>query len=242
MMECIDPGAVTPEDLVAYAGGDGDARTAGHVTACAACADQAAGYATSARILSSRLFRVDCPPALTLGELALGMLEPEDGLTMRTHLALCPHCRADLATLEGTLREDPLAALAPAPGRLARIVARLLPAPGRDAAYAGVRGSGASGSRTYDAGGLTVSLTVEAEGGGAVARWALLGLVVDEEGGTAPSGAPIRLLRDGRAVDEAPLDEAGNVVFGALEAGAYDLEIVLDERVVAVEGIAVGGM
>jgi anti-sigma factor RsiW len=240
MMDCIDPGVVTPEDLVAYADGEADARTAVHVAACSACAAQAGAYARDQHLLSARLFRVDCPPALTLGELTLDLLDPDATLATRAHLALCPHCRADLAALQTDLRDDPLTALAPAPGRLARIVARLLPAPAVGSAYAGVRGAGENGSRTYEADGVTLSLTVDAEGTGAARRWMLLGLVIDEGGGEVPAGAAVRLLAAGQPAAETTLDEVSNFTFTELADGVYDLELTLGERVIAVEGITVG--
>ena len=119
-------------------------------------------------------------------------------------------------------------------------MARLLPAPAAGSAYTGVRGAGENGSRTYEAGGVTLSLTVDAEGTGAARRWMLLGLVIDEGGGEAAAGAAVRLLDAGQPAAETTLDEVGNFTFMELAAGVYDLELTLDERVVAVEGIMVG--
>jgi len=237
-VDCIEPGAVSPDDLIAFADGEADTGTAAHVAACSACAAQAADYAQDQRRLSSWLYRVDCPPAQTLGELSLGLLAPDDVLGVRAHLVLCPHCQGELARLDGALRDDPLAALAPDPGRLARIVARLLPASAPGLAYAGVRGSAASAARTYEAEGVTLSLAVEVEA--PERSWTLLGLVVDETGAELPAGAPVRLLREDHIVAEAALDEVGNVVFVGLEAGTYGLDVTLGERTIAVEGIEVG--
>src|SRR5579872_6398433 len=98
-MECIEPGLVTADELMAYAAGDAGARVGAHIAACAACAEQATAYIVAERTLQQRLFRVDCPAILVLGELALDMLDPAEALEMRAHLALCPHCTAELATL-----------------------------------------------------------------------------------------------------------------------------------------------
>jgi anti-sigma factor RsiW len=237
-MDCIEPGAVSPEGLIAFADGEADARTAAHVAACGACAARAAAYVQDQRWLSSWLYRVDCPPAQTLGELSLGLLAPDDALGIRTHLALCPHCRGELAGLDAALRDDPLAVLTDQTGRLARIVARLLPAPASGLAYTGVRGAAASAARIYEAEGVTLSLAVEVEE--PERSWTLLGLVVDESGAGLPAGAPVRLLREDRIAAEAALDEVGNVVFAGLEAGRYELDVTLGERAIVVEGIEVG--
>src|SRR5437868_9448400 len=114
-MTCIEPGLVAPEDLVAYASGEEDARTAAHVAACPACAVEVAGYRGAARALRARLFRVDCPPTQSLGELSLGLLDAQEALAVRAHLALCPHCSDELAVLDAALRGDPLDELRPAP-------------------------------------------------------------------------------------------------------------------------------
>lgn len=239
-MDCIDPSAVSPDDLMAYADGEADARTSAHVASCSACAAQAGAYAQEQRVLLSRLYRVDCPSTLHLGELSLGLLDPDDALGVRAHLALCPHCRDELAALDAALRDDPLAALAPAPGRLARIVARLLPAPAPGVAYAGVRGAAESSARTYEADGVTISLSVDPEGAGREQRMTLLGLVLDETGAELPVGDPVRLLRGDQPVTETTLDEMGNFALSNLDAGVYDLEVTLGDRAIAIEGIAVG--
>ena len=74
-MDCIEPGRIAAEDLLAYATGQADGQTVGHIAACPACQAEAATYATIDDTLRTRLYRVDCPDAQTLGELALDMLE-----------------------------------------------------------------------------------------------------------------------------------------------------------------------
>lgn len=237
-MKCREPGLVTPEDVLACATGEADARTAAHVQTCPACAAQAADYAQADTRLK-QLFRADCPATQTLGELALDLLDPQDALAVRAHLALCPHCTGELATLQSALRGNPLEDLAPRPSLLERIVARLLSVPDLQGAYAGVRGADNSTTRTYEADGLTISLTIETKRIGAERRWTLLGLVIDEVGDQLPAGGTIRLLRDGRVLAEAALDEVGNLVFDGLEAGTYNLELALAGRVIAIEAIEV---
>ena len=238
-MECIDPGLITPDDMLAFASGAADARTSTHIAACAACAAQSARYAGMDRTLRARFFRADCLPALTLGELALSLLDPETALAARGHLALCPYCAAELATIEAEVRDDPLADVAPRPGRLARLVARLLPAPATGMAYSGVRGAAESTTLSYGAAGLTLSLSIEAESGTA-RRWTLLLLVLREDGAEPPSGAVASLLQGERVAAEATLDEWGNLALAGLESSVYSLELALPDRVIVVEGIEIG--
>jgi hypothetical protein len=239
MMECVEPGLVSPEELLAFATGDATPRASAHVARCPACAAQAATYAATDHLLRERLFRADCPSPQALGELALGWLDPRAALAARQHLAVCPHCTGELALLEGDLRGDPMEDLRRQPGPLARLVARLLPTPGLGGAYAGVRGAADAAGASYGAAGLTLSLAIEADAG-ASRRWTLLLLVVDDQGGDPPAGVEVALLRDEQSVGTQAIDEWGNASFPGLERGAYTLELTLPERVIVVEGIEVG--
>lgn len=236
-MKCLEPGMVKPEDLIAYIAGEANSRTAAHITACSACAAQAAAYAETDRVLQSRLFRIDCPETLTLGELALEVLPPEEALAVRSHLVHCPHCRAELTELVNTLQGDPLADLSAGRGWLGRIVARLIPAPTLQPAFA-VRGGGSSAGLTYEAAELTISLTVERDR--EAERWNLLGAVLDETNGDVPPGVEVRLLVLEQAIAQTATDEWGLFTFSALETGQYNLELELPDRIVAVESIDIG--
>lgn len=240
MEKCFEPGVVTPEDLLAYATGQADSRTATHIEACSFCAVEAASYAATDEALRSQLFRVDCPASQILGELALDLLDPKDALTVRSHLSLCPHCTAEFASLREAVQGDPLADLRPRPSRLGRIIARLQPSPGLGVATAGVRAAGESASRTYEAEGITISLSVEAERSGPARHWNLLGLVVDEIEDRVFTHAPMKLLRAEEVVSEGQLDEWGNVTFSGLLGGDYVLELSLPDHVIAVQGVQVG--
>jgi anti-sigma factor RsiW len=105
MQQGLDCRLVTPEQLLAYATGQADNNTARHVEVCAACSAQVTAYARTDHVLRKNLFRVDCPAVQTLGDLALELLSPQEVLSVRGHLALCPHCRRELATLEVALQE-----------------------------------------------------------------------------------------------------------------------------------------
>ncbi len=249
-MECTEPGSVAPEDLLAHAEGAADTDTAAHIASCPACAALVSSYRAADCRLRARLYRVDCPAPLTLGELALDLLAPVETLAARQHLALCPHCTADYRALAASLAGDPLRDLAPRPGSLRRVIARLFPAipaapapgVGLGGAYAGGRGGdgGDAATWTYEAEDVTLSLSAEPEQGHAAGRWSLLCLVLDESGEAPNVGSPLRLLRNGPVMVEAALDEWGNAAFGGLEAGLYDLEAELGERAIAVPAIPIG--
>lgn len=239
-MDSYDHASVTPEALLAYAAGEANPGIAAHIAECAECAPAAAAYTWLDRTLQARLYRAACSSAHTLGELALELLSPEEALTTHVHLAECPHCAAELAALRSVLHEDPLAPLVPLLKPLARLVARLLPAPGLQSGFAGLRGDAGGTSLTFEAGPLTLSFSAEPAGDGASGRWILLGLIVDEAGEATPVGTSARLMEHGAVVAEATLDELGTLAVADLAPGTYDLEIALVDRIVVVPDIPVG--
>jgi hypothetical protein len=56
------------------------------------------------RALRQKLYRKDCPPPETLGEMYLGMLAMAEVDATRAHLQVCPHCRAEAQVLDRFLR------------------------------------------------------------------------------------------------------------------------------------------
>jgi len=239
-MDSYDHASITPEALLAYVAGEANPGIAAHIAACAECAPAAAAYTRLDRTMQARLYRSACSNAHTLGELALELLSPEEALTTRMHLAECPHCAAELAALRSALLEDPLAALTPLSKPLARLVARLLPAPSLQAGLAGLRGNAAGTSLTFGAGPLMLSFSAEPAGDDASGRWILLGLIVDETGEATPVGTSARLMEHGAVVAEATVDELGTLAIADLAPGTYDLEIALADQIVVVPDIPVG--
>lgn len=238
-MKCVRPGEVTQEELLAYATGDSDSRTAAHIEACSACAAEASSYSATDLALRRGLFRIDCPETQLLGELVLGVLDPEEALRLRSHLALCHHCSAERDLLQRELQGDPLAELTTPRSAIQRVVARLLPSPDL-LAYSPVRGAAGSAASTYEAAGVTISLTAQGHGMEAEGTWTLLGLVAEEAGENPRAGSPIRLLREGQVISELALDQWGHVAFENLAPGTYSLELDLADRVIVAEDITLG--
>jgi hypothetical protein len=137
------------------------------------------------------------------------------------------------------LRGDPAPPVLPFPSVSRLLVARLRPNP--LAALVGLRGDDAGETRLYEAGRLTIALTVEAGGSGHGQRWSLLGLIIDESTDEAlPMPALARLYDGVTLCAQTAVDEWANLAFSDLEAGRYRLELALDDRVIAVEDIAIG--
>ena len=243
------PGAVSPEDLIAYLDGEASPDVVAHVRDCPPCSATAAGYARDLRRLQGRLFRFACPPSHRLGEYELGVVSPEERTAIAAHVVECPRCTAELRTLRDFLAGDLVAGLAdPAPGpveRLRRVVASVM-APRPGAGYAGLRGTAAAdaGTRTYQAGDVSISLSTAPA---ARRGWlSLSGLLWREDAEGEVAGGTVALLGAGdetpaaRAGQTTEIDELGNFTFDEVEPGAYRLEVTLGDQVVVIDDLQIG--
>ena len=233
MVGCTEPGAVTPEELVAHADGQAPAHVRVHLRLCAACRAEARGYAAWQRGLRRGLHRFDCPPALALGEYQLGVLPAEESRRIAAHAAACPRCAEELRSLRSFLAAEP----GPAPGlaaRARRLVARLVPAQ-LGPATAALRGG--RNAQTYRADGIRVALTPTP---GRRGRGGLVGLVWSEDPAGAPLGGAARLVAADGLSHRAEISELGNFAFADLAAGAARLELRLVDAVVVVADVPVG--
>jgi hypothetical protein len=110
-MECLEPGAIHDEELLAYLTGEKvRPLVEQHLTTCQYCANRLAEYRRLELTLSSKLFRWDCPPTQVLGEYELGMLSKELSAAVENHLSMCVQCAAEVASLTGFLANDSLLA------------------------------------------------------------------------------------------------------------------------------------
>jgi len=107
-MECIEPGAIRDEELLAYLAGERVRPVvAQHLTKCQHCSSQLANYRQVELMLTSKLYRWDCPPNQVLGEYHLGLLRNDLAVAVKMHLATCVLCTAEVAALTEFLAGDP---------------------------------------------------------------------------------------------------------------------------------------
>lgn len=107
-MECNAPGAIRDEELLAYLAGEMVRPfVTEHLAQCQSCTAQLASYQELESLLSSKLYRWDCPPSEVLGEYQLGMLSREMTAAVQHHLDICVLCAGEVATLTGFLANDP---------------------------------------------------------------------------------------------------------------------------------------
>jgi anti-sigma factor RsiW len=234
---CTDPGAVSPEELVAHTEGAAPARVAEHLRACRHCAAEAGRYAGQMGRLGRALFRFDCPSSHTLGEYALGLLGGDARVQVAAHVPDCPRCVEEMGMLRTFLSTEPAPQVGPLE-RLRRIVAALVPAP-TGPAYAGLRGAAEATVLTYRTETTTITLRPGAAGrSGAVG---LTGLILRAGETETVAGAEARLVGPSEAARTAEVDELGNFAFDDVPGGAYQLELRLDDEVVVVPDLRLGG-
>lgn len=108
-MECSEPGTIRDEELLAYVVGEKvRSVVVEHVAHCQHCSARLADYRRIESMLTSKLYRWDCPPNQVLGEYQLGMLSEQAAAKVRIHLSTCVLCAAELVTLTEFLASDPL--------------------------------------------------------------------------------------------------------------------------------------
>ena len=100
---CHTPGAITPDQLMAYVDGAAPAPVVAHVRGCPACAAAAADQAWTQLRLRHAVTRAGCPTATTLGEYELDLLPPGDRDRVARHVRTCARCDADLRLLRAFL-------------------------------------------------------------------------------------------------------------------------------------------
>lgn len=229
---CIDPSRIRPEDLVAYAWGEAAATVTDHLVRCSSCQAEARTLARLDAALSARLFRRSCPDSIVIGEYAMNMLPADLRLRTAQHLTECAYCLAesrDLSAFLVTTEPDP-----PRVGVLRRIFAEPFIAP--SPAFAGLRGSGDSDSKTYVAGGLRLTVSVQRGSRGSGGN-VLVGLL--EQDADAPAGARAELFSGAEVVQTEDVDEFGNFLFSNISAGEYRIEVTVPTAIVVIEPVQV---
>lgn len=174
-----------------------------------------------------------CPSPHMLGEYQLNLLSSAEEVVVHEHVQTCPHCRRELAMLDGFLSEPDN--VAESDGLLEVVVEwgrNLMQRPGL--APAGVRGV-ASRVQTFTAGHLWLAITVEGAENG---RKKLLALVTREDGYPLEHGSAW-LSQENRLAMGGKIDPYGNLVIDGLEPGEYDLGIQCDGTRVWIRGVSV---
>jgi len=267
-MECIEPGAIRDEELLAYLAGESvRPAVAQHLTKCQHCSSHLADYRQIELMLTSKLHRWDCPPNQILGEYHLGLLRNDLATAVKMHLSTCVLCTAEVAALTRFLANDPMLVEQPQVAKITafpstsnnhrraqeavldqlrdrssagvrRLIATLLPAQPR-LAYQRDAAPSALWPRCYAAEDVSISIQVE-RGASRTDSLQLIGFVT-RAGGTLESlqGTPVLLSSQTTAVHTQNLDELGNFIFSSITPDTYTLELQLPESTIVIDQLQI---
>ena len=232
------PGAVSPEEMLAYIDGEAPPRVVEHLRSCPDCMAAAREYARVQRRLQVSLQRFDCPSPQRLGDYELDILAPEERTAVAGHVVECPRCTDELRTLRDFLA---LEIAAPPIGPLERarrlIAALVVPAPG--AAHARLRGVADTATQTYRAGDVTISLHTGP--GARRGRGGIEGLAWRESGDTEGlAGTSVTCIAEGGETRTTEINDLGNFTFDDVASGTARLEVLLGDHIVVIEGVRIG--
>lgn len=173
--------------------------------------------------LTAILYRVLCPDPVELGEYHLGVLDNDRRTRIKNHLDECPHCMAEVRTLQGFM-EDVSRELELGLSDQVRVwIAERMPnlsGGGTLTPAFGLRGDEQSGPLFYQAGEAQLTLEIQ-DDPNQPDRKSLLGLVI----GVEPSELQASLFLANQLVQSSSVDELGNFGFDLLETGSYELII-----------------
>lgn len=106
-MECLFPPALSDEALWSIIDDVATDTVLDHLRQCPYCQDRLQRQQQQDDILSSIIFRIDCPPLLTLSEFSLDLLDSPSMSEISTHLQTCLYCQHEHAELQAYLTEQP---------------------------------------------------------------------------------------------------------------------------------------
>ena len=102
-MTCINPPALTDEQLNAALDHLADDLVLEHLESCDFCRDRFKAMQAFDERLQASLHRWECPTPQVLGDYELELLPPEELHIVKAHVRTCPRCQAELNTLRDFL-------------------------------------------------------------------------------------------------------------------------------------------
>ena len=222
---CVFPPELEDWQILAYLDNrEANQETAYHLEKCPYCRKKAEALELLQKRLTTRLFRLTCPPAIQLGEYHLRMLPAPQMLVVAQHLRECPHCARELAQLEEFFLDD----LAPTPedsllGQAKVLIARLVGAGELTftPTTAALRGQG-KGPITFAAEGIIIVLDIQSATGG---RANILGQVAADNQDDW-TGALVELRKDNQLRISSTVDDLGAFRCEGVIPGQQELRII----------------
>ena len=222
-MKCKFPPELEDKKLLAYLDGEVDQEAKFHLEQCQYCLEKAKDLARVHNLLTARLYRINCPSSLELGEYQLNMLSDSQKLIVWQHLRECPHCTREVDELQNYLGNlTPVGESGVLEG-IKTLVARWVggnPAGSLSPAPSALRGE-AKGPLTFEADGIVIILDIQPISAG---RVSVLGQVAadDQDGWT---DAVVELRQVDLPPINASLDDLGAFRFEEAHAGSAEITI-----------------
>ena len=221
--QCISPPELDDKQLLVYLDGGVDKEVVSHLGRCGYCLERANALARLQNRLTSRLYRINCPSSLELGEYHLHMLPASQMLMTGQHVRECPHCTRELAQLEEFFLGD----LAPMEnsllGQAKVLIARLVGGSAGESTptFAALRGE-VKGPITLEADGIVIVLDIQQTTEG---RVNILGQVAadDQDQWT---GALVELLQENELQSSTTVDDLGAFHSEGIMPGSKELRII----------------
>lgn len=227
-MKCITSPELDDTKILSYVEGEADESVVAHMMECPYCHERAQQWSLLQNDLRKRLYRVDCPTPMELGDYHLGLLPAPQTLIVAQHVRGCPLCRHEVAELE-----DFLSDLAPEVSLLGAakvLIARLVNSPSASGeqgennfipSNVALRGE-AKGPMTLEADGIVIILDLQQVEGRMVT---ILGqLAADDQ--DRWTGARVEFYQGGILKFSTTIDDLGAFQAEGLMAGSQELQII----------------
>lgn len=149
---------------MAFLDGEVDPDIELHLQKCEYCRNRINTLSREQNILTSRLYRITCPPTEELGEFHLRMLSAPQMLVVAQHVRECPHCKREINQLEEFLSDLAPASESNLLEQTKVLVARLISGQGSSTVGGepslALRGED-SGPLTFEAEGVVIVLDIQ---------------------------------------------------------------------------------
>ena len=220
-MKCIASPPLDDGLIVSYIDGEADDTVAAHIKACAYCGDKADQWSRLQNRLRARLYRINCPSPMDLGDYHLRLLPASQTLVVAQHVRECPLCAKELDQLETFLKDETSASGSPFRMLIARLKGAMSStgSPLSSGAVA-LRGE-KKGPITFEADGIVITLDIQPGSNGLAS---ILGQVAAEDQDNW-IGAAVELQQADAPQLTASLDDLGVFSFEAIRPGSIQITI-----------------
>jgi hypothetical protein len=254
-MDCLSDIAPSEEDLIAFALDDQPlpAEAQEHLASCERCQQRLAELRSVNASLVSRLYRSQCPDALSLSYYSAGGLSDERRVAIANHLLDCPLCMAEVEEARHYLQEQPIdiPALSFRPHALVRRIFATRVAKPQLQFVLRSDAQETTWPRLYKAESVDLSLHLSRTSSGEHMLLGILTSVDPSEDVEALEGveaelynAPLNITSNGHGPRKTPflrtqVDDMGNIAFKPVPSGEYVMILHLPGREVIIEGLLV---